>query len=228
MPDIRVLIAEDSTLLRRLLVHQLNQEADLSIVGEAKNGRETVDLVPTLRPDVILMDLDMPVLNGAQATERITTQYPHIKVILLTAHEDLATLGRFSGAFSSLSKASTPAELLTEIRRAHSMRKQNANTSESSGNHTMAIEVFSTRAALSDLERQVLEIVINEELTLKEIAATLSAASGKEVSTSSVKHTLQRVMTKMRVEPRTRAALVKCVLEFQQSLDARELDARTG
>jgi DNA-binding NarL/FixJ family response regulator len=220
MSDIRVLIADDSTLLRRLLAHHIDQEKDLSIVGEAKNGRETVELVPSLRPDVILMDLDMPVLNGAQATERITTQYPHIKVILLTAHEDLATLGRFSGAFSSLSKASTPAELLTEIRRAHAVKKQSSNDADLAGGHSLAIEVFSTRAGLSDLERHVLEIVINEELTLKEIAATLSAASGKEVSTSSVKHTLQRVMTKMRIDPRTRAALVKCVLEFQKSQDS--------
>ncbi|MCA1597391.1 MAG: response regulator, partial [Chloroflexi bacterium] len=76
MAEIKVVVAEDSNLLRSLLVHQLSQEVDIELAGEARNGREAVDLAARIRPDVIIMDLDMPVMNGIQATERITSQQP--------------------------------------------------------------------------------------------------------------------------------------------------------
>src|SRR5579871_6780498 len=104
MSSIRLLVADDTTLVRRLIAHQLSSEGDLEVVGEAANGREAVEMAAKLRPDVLVVDLDMPYLNGAQATERIVSQFPYIKVILLTALEGLAAIGKTSGASECLNK----------------------------------------------------------------------------------------------------------------------------
>jgi two-component system, NarL family, response regulator LiaR len=218
MPSIRLLVAEDSTLVRQLLVHHLAREPHLEVVGGARNGREAVELALKLRPDVVVMDLDMPLLNGVQATERIMGQMPQVRVILLTAHEDLASVGRLSGAFACMNKSATPQEVVGEIRRAHESKRQRVHQEVPVNDHGVAIEVISTRYGLTDLERTVLERVIGAELTIEQIAGELASRTRQKVTVSSVKHTLGRVMTKLRIEPRTRAALVKHVLELSKSV----------
>ncbi len=201
--------------MRRLLVTQLALEPDCEIVGEAVDGREAVQLALRDRPDVVLMDLNLPVLNGAQATERILAKHPHIKVIILTALEELASIGRVAGAFDSLDKGCTPQELVAAVRRAFAARPSPA--AQGNGHdHRVAIEHLSMRAGLTTREKTVLERVVTTELSMQEIAADLSVGSGQKVTHAAIKHTLQRVMTKLAVEPRTRAALVKRVLEFNR------------
>ena len=217
MHGIRLLIADDSTLLRCLLVQQLGAERDFTVVGEARNGREAVDLAARLRPDIVLMDLEMPQLNGVQATERIIGQHPHIKVVLLTGHEELASLGRLAGASLSVLKSASPQELTDQIRKVYAQEKNRPEGESNEANHQSAIELLTVRHALTEMERTVLEKTIVAELTMEQIAAALSANLEKTVTVSSVKHSLQRVMTKMRVEPRTRAALVRFVLEFSKA-----------
>lgn len=219
MAEIKVVVAEDSNLLRSLLIHQLSQEPDIEVAGEARNGREAVDLAARIRPDVIVMDLDMPVLNGVQATERITSQQPYIKVILLTAHDGLASIGRISGAYASLNKGCTREELIAEIRRASTAGIRRSVDSNGAGDYSVATELLSVRGGLTDMEKSVLDAVIEAEMTLEQIAAALSTESDRPVTVSSVKHTLGRVMNKLRIEPRTRAALVKHVMEFARSRD---------
>jgi len=216
MPDIRLLVAEDSTLVRGLLAQHLEREEDFCVVGVARNGREAVDLAAKLHPDVVVMDLDMPLLNGVQATERITAQYPYIKVILLTAHDDLASIGRFSGAFASLNKGSTTQDLVTEIRRAHAAKGRTTPESVVT-DYSTPLELLSIRSGLTGLEKSVLVAVVEAEHTIEQIAAGLAKELNKKVTVSSVKHALGRVMNKLHVEPRTRAALVKHVLEFVQN-----------
>jgi DNA-binding NarL/FixJ family response regulator len=85
---IRILIAEDYELSRSGLCACLGREESLLVAGEAKNGREAIELADQLRPDVILMDIRMPVLDGIAATEQIKGQHPDIKIIMLTSHQE--------------------------------------------------------------------------------------------------------------------------------------------
>jgi DNA-binding NarL/FixJ family response regulator len=216
MSTINLLIVDDSTLLRRLLAHQLSCEADFEVLGDAADGREAVELALELRPDVIVMDLDMPLLNGAQATQRILAQQPGVQIILLTSFESLAPIGRSSGASECLNKGCTPQELATTIRRVYAAKSAASAGPVTSGDHGIAIERLAVRAALTDRERTVLERIVTSDLTVHQIARALSADAKRQVTDSAVKHTLERVMNKLQIEPRTRAALVKYVLTFGQ------------
>jgi DNA-binding NarL/FixJ family response regulator len=215
MAAIRILVAEDQRLMRRLLTTQLSLEPGFTIVGEAVDGREAVQLALKERPDVVLMDLHLPNLNGIQATERIVAQHPDIRVIIVTALEELASIGRVAGASECLDKGCTPQELVAAVRRVHAARSQGASFSSNGSAHRTAIEHFSMRASLTPREKTVLERVVTTELTAQQIAAALSSELGEKVTSAAVKHTLQRVMNKLGIEPRTRAALVKRVLEYQ-------------
>jgi DNA-binding NarL/FixJ family response regulator len=216
MSTINLLIVDDSTLLRRLLAHQLSCEADFEVIGDAADGREAVELALELRPDIVVMDLDMPLLNGAQATQRILAQQPGVQIILLTSFESLAPIGRSSGASECLNKGCTPQELATTIRRVYAAKSAASAAPVTSGDHRIAIERLAARAALTERERSVLERIVTSELTVHQIARALSADTKRPVTDSAVKHTLERVMNKLQIEPRTRAALVKHVLTFEQ------------
>ncbi|HEU4754049.1 MAG TPA: response regulator [Armatimonadota bacterium] len=216
MARTQVLVAEDTTLLRKLLIQQLARETDIEVIGEAAHGREAVDLALRLRPQVVVMDLLMPFLNGVQATERITARYPEIRVVLLTAHEDLASLGRLGGAYECLVKGCTPQELVAAIRRAQAAAPRARGGAGPASGYEAAVEHLAMRAGLTRREKAVAERVVLTELTLQQIGQALSAEWGEPVTESAVKHALERVMTKMVIEPRTRAALIKHVVAFQQ------------
>ncbi len=214
MSEINILIADDTTLIRQLLAMQLGRVPDFNVVGEAEDGRVAVEMALRLRPDVIVMDLDMPYLNGIQAVERILGQYPHVSVVLLTAHRGLAPIGRFSGVSECLDKDCTPDELVDAIRRARSARAVKKPVQQEANSHHAAIALLATRAGLTERERAVFEKALDTDLTVDQIASALSAQTQAQVTLSSVKHALDRAITKLRIEPRTRAALVKHVLEF--------------
>jgi DNA-binding NarL/FixJ family response regulator len=213
MSRLRILIAEDGTLFRRLLVQQLSQEADFEVVGEAADGREAVECAPRLRPDVVLMDLNMPHLNGIQAMERIRAQCPGVNVILLTAHEDLKSLGRLSGAAECLDKGCTPQELVAAVRQARALPRPGTGEATAGGDYGAAIERAATRGGLTEREKAVVCQIVIAEQSNKEIAQTLSKERNEKVTEMAVKRTLDRAMTKLAVEPRTRAALMKYVME---------------
>lgn len=85
---IRVLLTEDHTIVREGLCSLLENEAGIEVIGEAENGREAIDKVQQLHPDVVLMDISMPDLNGLEATRQIKQQFPEVKVLILTMHAD--------------------------------------------------------------------------------------------------------------------------------------------
>jgi len=88
MKRITVLLAEDHMIVREGLRALLQLEDDMDVVGEAENGRQAVELTGTLSPDVVVMDIAMPLLNGMEATRQILHDYPATKILILSAHSD--------------------------------------------------------------------------------------------------------------------------------------------
>jgi DNA-binding NarL/FixJ family response regulator len=120
---IRVLLADDHAVVREGLARLLGGEPDIEIVGQAADGQEAVELAARLLPDIVLMDMSMPRLNGVEATRAIRNENPDIRVIGLSMFEesDRAQALRDAGAVGYLTKSGPPRELLQAIR-AHATR----------------------------------------------------------------------------------------------------------
>lgn len=118
MRRITVLLVDDSGITRQAIREVLEPEADLEVVGEAKNGREAVAMVKKLRPKVVLMDVAMPVLNGILATRQLLKAVPATKVLMLSAHSDEAYVEAAvsSGAMGYLVKQSSAGQVCRAIR----------------------------------------------------------------------------------------------------------------
>lgn len=118
MRRIRVLLAEDHTIVRKGIRSLLEGEPDIEVVGEAGNGREALEKVEKLLPDVVVMDISMPILSGLEATRFIAKKFPEIKVLALTVHtneEYILQLLRL-GASGYLVKQAAPEELVAAIK----------------------------------------------------------------------------------------------------------------
>ncbi len=118
---IRILLVDDHTLVRQGIRRLLEDQPDLEVVGEAGDGQEAVAKAAELQPDVILMDIGMPGMNGLEATERIKQQFPDIQVLLLTVHDDEEYLFRALkvGASGYVLKEAETTELMMAIDVAH-------------------------------------------------------------------------------------------------------------
>jgi DNA-binding NarL/FixJ family response regulator len=116
---IRMLIVDDHSVMRQGLSSFLGQEPDIAIVGEAASGISALEKARTLRPDVILMDLDMPEMNGIEATRIIHSEMPRIRIIGLSMYEEMeqATAMHEAGAVAYLNKCCSLKELMGTIRR---------------------------------------------------------------------------------------------------------------
>jgi DNA-binding NarL/FixJ family response regulator len=116
-PPVRVLVADDHRLFAEALTAILASECRLCCVGHAANGREAVQKAGELRPDVVLMDIDMPVVDGIEAAKRMRRKHPHVAVLMLTgssAAQDVAR-ARAAGAVGYLTKDSIAASLVDAI-----------------------------------------------------------------------------------------------------------------
>ncbi|TDF92535.1 response regulator [Paenibacillus piri] len=116
---IKLLLADDHAIVRKGLQVFLSTQADIELVGEAASGHEALAQVEALQPDVVLMDLNMPVLNGIEATRRLKLSHPHVKVIVLTSFSDQDHVlpAIRAGAKGYLLKDIEPDALISSIRR---------------------------------------------------------------------------------------------------------------
>ncbi len=118
MKKIRIVIAEDHTVVRAGLCMLLKSEQDIDVVGEANDGREAVSMTRKLRPDLILMDVSMPHMDGVEATEKIHQEFPDVRVLVLSTYGDEHLVAKLlrKGASGYLVKQQASNHLLTSIR----------------------------------------------------------------------------------------------------------------
>ncbi|HXT10365.1 MAG TPA: response regulator transcription factor [Candidatus Angelobacter sp.] len=118
MSSITLLVADDHTVIRSGICALLRNEPDFNIIGEAKSGREAVLLARQLSPNVLIMDLAMPLLNGAEATRQVTRECPDTKVIILSSYQDDVHIeaSMSSGAAAYLLKATAASEIIDAVR----------------------------------------------------------------------------------------------------------------
>jgi CheY-like chemotaxis protein len=114
---LRVLFADDHKVMRQGLIRLISNQPDIQVAGEAANGKEAVELALQLRPDVIVMDISMPVLDGIEATRRIKSELPGVRIIGLSMFEDKNSAQNIinAGAESFVPKTASSAELLKAI-----------------------------------------------------------------------------------------------------------------
>jgi len=117
---IKVLLVDDQPSVRQGLKMRLALEPDLTVAGEASNGVEALELTQSLTPDVVVMDVEMPEMDGITATERLREMSPHVTVVMLSLHGDAATRAQAyaAGAAAFVEKQGAVEILLAEIRRA--------------------------------------------------------------------------------------------------------------
>jgi two-component system, NarL family, response regulator LiaR len=120
MAKIRIFLAEDHAVVREGIAELIGRESDMEVVGEAGNGEESIRMVKQLRPDIVLMDIGMPGLNGVEATRQIRDSAPQIKVLVLTAYDnpEFVTAMIEAGAVGYLLKSVRGKELTNAIRSA--------------------------------------------------------------------------------------------------------------
>ena len=121
MRKITVLLADDHTIVRKGLLSLLVEQEDIVVIGEAENGREALALIEQLQPDVVVMDITMPLLNGLEATRQIKRRWPQIQVVILTIHTTEEYIFQIleAGASGYVVKQAAPSELVMAIRAAY-------------------------------------------------------------------------------------------------------------
>ncbi|HST47375.1 response regulator [Jatrophihabitans sp.] len=197
---IRVLLADDHRLVRAGLAGLLGTAADIEVVGEAADGRQAVELSLATEPDVILMDLSMPVLDGIEATRLILDRAPATRVIALTSFAEQGKVSEMlaSGAVGYLLKDSEPADLLAAVR--------SASAGGAPLDPRVAVALLPNRQPtsvadqLSSREREVL-VLASQGLANKQIGRSLGIAE------RTVKVHLGNVFRRIGVSDRTSAAL---------------------
>jgi len=225
-PAIRIVIAEDQALVRRGAAILLSMEPDMEVVGQARNGVEAVELAQLLHPDVVLMDLHMPLKGGVAATREITRERPNTQILVLTTLNDDETVFEAvrAGAQAYLLKDASEDELLETIRAlrrgesrltpqiARKVMDQFRRLATAPSIPTGTVPAAPDHAAmvparaavtepLSEKEEKILEL-ITESMTNRQIAQTLSLAEG------TIKNYISRIMGKLHANTRTELALL--------------------
>lgn len=210
MSKIKILLVEDHTIVRQGLRSLLEQNSGMEVIGEAENGKEAVQKAENLKPDIVLMDVSMPLLNGIEATRQIKKHWPEIKVLILTMHTTEEYIFQIlrAGASGYIVKKAAHQELITAI---HAVNRGDKFLSPSISKKV--IEEYILKAGetieqdsferLTAREREVLQL-ISEGESNREIAERLF------LSVKTVETHKANVMEKL--ELRTNADLIKYAL----------------
>jgi NarL family two-component system response regulator LiaR len=201
---IQVVIAEDHELVRKGIVALLATEPELAVVGEAADGRAAVDQTLRLRPDVTLMDLALPELDGIEAIRRITAAWPQARILVLTsfATDDKVFPAIKAGARGYLLKDSSPAELVRAIREVH--------RGESSLHPSIARKVLQELTQTSDRPPTAEPLTAREVEVLRLIARGLGnqeIADALSLREPTVRTHVSAILGKLQLASRTQAAL---------------------
>jgi DNA-binding NarL/FixJ family response regulator len=194
---IRILAVDDHPVLRQGIAALIEDESDMTLVAEAENGREAIRQFRTHHPDITLMDLQMPEMNGLDAMIAIRGEFPEARIIVLTTYtgDVQARRAMQAGARAYLLKNSLHKELLNTIRAVHAGRKN------LSPEVSFELAEHSAEEALSPLEVRVLGLIAQGNSN-KEIAALLS------VTEDSVKGHVRNILSKLGANDRTHAAMI--------------------
>jgi len=205
---IKVLLVDDHTVVLKGLAFFLSTQEDLELVGEANNGKEALVKVGETTPDVILMDLYMPEMDGVEATAYIKKEYPNVKVIVLTSFSDQAHVlpALRAGASGYILKDVEPDQLVEAIRSAYkgniqlhpdianALLSQTLPVEEKEEEHSIQVDVLTAR------ENEVLQLLA-KGMSNKEIASVLV------ITEKTVKAHVSSILSKLNLSDRTQAAL---------------------
>jgi len=194
-PPIRILIADDHPIVREGLVAIIQRRTDMTVVGEAATGREAVELYHQMKPDIILMDLRMPEMDGVEAIQAIRGKDPNARIIILTTYDSDEDIyrGLRSGARAYLLKDAGREALLEAIRAVH------AGKALIPGHVAAKLAERMMEPDLTPREIEVLNLLAQGK-TNRQIARELGVALG------TVKSHVNNILTKMGAEDRTQAA----------------------
>jgi two-component system response regulator NreC len=210
MPKIKVLVADDHTIVRHGIYALLGLMSDIELVGEAVNGKEALEKVKKLMPDIVIMDVAMPIMDGLEATRRISKEFPKTKVIALTQYDDREFVFPVieAGARGFISKTAASSELASAIR---SVYRGDSYLSPSVARvfvegYQQGIDIAKDRdpyKQLTNREREILKLLA-EGHTSHEIAAMLV------LSPKTVDRHKTNLMAKLAIH--SRADLIKYAL----------------
>jgi DNA-binding NarL/FixJ family response regulator len=194
---IRILVADDHFVVRMGLIALVNTEDDLEVIGEASDGNQAVDLFEKLKPDLVLMDLRMPIKDGIDATTEIFSKHPHARVLMLTTYDGDTDIHRAvqSGAQGYVLKNATGVELIPALR------------AVAAGQKWIPKEIsarLASRKLFEELTPRELEVLQQTArgLANKEIGDALN------ITEHTVKDHLKHILGKLRVADRTEAVTV--------------------
>lgn len=208
----RVIIAEDQKLLRESFKNIIENNSDIKVIACATNGKEAYDLCREHKPDVILMDLSMPICNGTEATKLIKSEFPSVKVLILTASNDKAdvTSAISNGADGYVLKDISTEELILSIKSTslglgiitkdilspivQNLGKENKKTKKKT------VDIAGINISLTERELKIVAMIVDGKDN-KEIGASLFIAEG------TVKNIITEIISKLQLKDRTQLAV---------------------
>jgi NarL family two-component system response regulator LiaR len=204
---IRILVVDDHTIVRKGIRALLATEPGIEVVGEAQNGQEAIAEASRLQPDVILMDLVMPITSGPEAIHRIVTRHPEINILVLTSFADVDKVfpAIQAGALGYLFKDSGPDELLRTIRQVYQ-----GNASLHPAIARQLLNQFTMPTGQKPFRPQTGPLTNREKDVLKLVAqgeSNQAIAEELAISEATVRTHVSHILTKLDLSSRTQAAL---------------------
>lgn len=202
MPEIRVLIVDDDPLVRSALSHFVARDPEITVIGQAEDGYEAIDFIESDRPDVVMMDVQMPGMNGIEATAAISERWPDVRILAVTTLDGSDTVLPMlsAGASGYLLKDSSAESIVTGVREVHS-----GASSLSPRIASLLVKHVRSTEPLAGAEDALEELTDRESDVLERLAQGMSnseIAQSLIVSEGTVKAHLGRIMSKWQVRDR--------------------------